>query len=111
MTVILNDELTSFLRLQRLPARLTVGQTAAVLGFNPHDIPILTVKKFLRPLGKPQANHSKYYAAREIEALRDDVEWLSKATRTLSEHWRVKNARKYREEVTVGSERDSQNQP
>ncbi len=108
MTVLLNDELTSFLRLQRLPARLTAAQVAAILGFQPHDIPILTANKLLRPLGRPQENHSKYYAAREMEALKDDVEWLNKATRALTEHWKAKNSRKYREGVVVGSRHESQ---
>ena len=91
MTVILHNELVALLNVRRLPARLNLGQTAAVLGFSPHDLPVLTSKNLLRPLGKPKANTTKYYAARDIEALASDVDWLNKATRALSDHWLEKN--------------------
>jgi hypothetical protein len=87
MTVLLNDETINFLQTRRLPARLTAPQTAALLGFQTHDIPVLVKRKLLRPLGKPQANATRYFAARDIERLSSDSAWLSKATQTMSEHW------------------------
>jgi hypothetical protein len=91
MNVLLNNEITNFLRTPRLPARLNTSQTAAVLGFSDHDLPILVLKKLLRPLGKPVLNSTKYYAARKIESLAGDVAWLCKATHAVSEHWQNKN--------------------
>ena len=93
---VLNNELKAILNLTRPPARLNTAQTAAYLGFKPHDIPVLAARGFLKPLGKPMPNSDKYYArARVLERL-DDEEWLSLATEALSQHWENKNARKAR---------------
>ncbi len=93
MNVLLNNELTTLLRTQRLPARLTVAQVAAVLGFQPHDIPVLVSRKLLRLLGRPEANATKYFATAEIEKLGQDPAWLAKATQAMYDHWRGKNQR------------------
>jgi len=90
MNVLLNNELVALLNTRRLPARLNVNQVAAVLGFALHDLPVLTSKRLLRTLGRPKANSAKYYAARDIEALSRDVDWLSKATQALYDHARIK---------------------
>jgi hypothetical protein len=91
---VLNTELKAILNLNRPPARLNTAQTAAYLGFKPHDIPVLAARGFLKPLGDPMPNSDKYYArARVLERL-DDEEWLSLATAALSQHWQNKNARK-----------------
>ncbi|HEY5233995.1 MAG TPA: hypothetical protein VIK35_10725 [Verrucomicrobiae bacterium] len=91
---VLNNELKAILNLNRPPARLNTAQTAAYLGFKPHDIPVLAARGFLKPLGDPMPNSDKYYArARVLERL-DDEEWLSLATAALSQHWQKKNASK-----------------
>jgi hypothetical protein len=91
---VLNNDLKAILNLARLPARLNTAQTAACLGFKPHDIPVLTARGFLKPLGRPMPNSDKYYArARVLERL-DDEEWLSLATEALNQHWHKKNLRK-----------------
>jgi len=89
MNVLLNDETIKFLHVRRLPGQLTAPQTAALLGFLPHDMAVLVKRKLLRPLGKPQANATRYFAARDIERLSSDSAWLSKATQTMSEHWQL----------------------
>jgi len=50
------------LNLRRLPARLTVQQTAALLNCGEHDIPVLVSQGLLKPLGHPAANVVKYFA-------------------------------------------------
>ena len=91
---VLNNDLKAILNLNRPPARLNTAQTAAYLGFRPHDIPVLAARGFLKPLGNPMPNSDKYYArARVLERL-DDEEWLSLATAALSQHWQNKNLRK-----------------
>jgi hypothetical protein len=91
---VLNNELKAILNLARPPGRLNTAQTAAYLGFKPHDIPVLAARGFLKPLGDPMPNSDKYYArARVLERL-DDEEWLSLATAALSQHWQKKNAHK-----------------
>ena len=91
---VLNNDLKAILNLNRLPARLTTAQTAACLGFKPHDIPVLAAREFLKPLGEPMPNSEKYYARAKVLERADDEEWLSLATAALSQHWEKKNARK-----------------
>jgi len=91
---ILNDELRAFLNLLHLPASLNGSQTAALLGFRPHDIPVLAARGFLTPLGNPASNCDKFYARVKIEEFAADESWLSRARAALHQHWRLKNARK-----------------
>jgi hypothetical protein len=80
--------------LGRLPARLTVEQTAWVLNCQPHDVPVLVSARLLKPLGNPQPNSVKYFAAAEIIELTKDRAWLAKMTNAVSHHWKQKNQRK-----------------
>ena len=91
---VLNNELKAVLNLNRPPGRLSTALAAAYLGFKVHDIPVLTARGLLKPLGCPMPNSDKYYARARILELADDEEWLSQATAALSQHWRNKNARK-----------------
>jgi hypothetical protein len=75
-----------------------MAQTAACLGFKPHDIPVLAARGFLKPLGRPKSNSDKYYARSRVLEVADDEEWLSRATAALSQHWHDKNARKTRKQ-------------
>jgi hypothetical protein len=77
-----------------LPARLQVEEAAWYLGFAPHDIPILVRNGLLKPLGQPPANGVKYFAAAALINLRDDINWLSRASNTITRHWQSKNALK-----------------
>jgi hypothetical protein len=86
-----SPEQTAFLSLPRLPGRLTVEQTACLLGFDVSVIPILVAAKLLKPLGRPPTNGQKFFAGCEIERLRNDSEWLAKASDTLVRHWRRRN--------------------
>jgi hypothetical protein len=63
-------------------------QTAKLLGFAEHDIPILTSGRLLLPLGKPTPNAPKWFCTCEIISLVADRDWLSKATQILSRHCR-----------------------
>ena len=65
-----------------------------MLNCQPHDIPVLVATRLLRPLGHPATNATKYFATREVLELAQDRSWLAKITTTVSEHWRIKNARK-----------------
>src|SRR6266851_4494133 len=84
-------EIALLLQSRRLPARLNALQAGVILGFPPFDITVLTTKKMLRPLGKPAQNSTKYFAAREIEKLANDIAWLRKATQVMQAHWTAKN--------------------
>jgi hypothetical protein len=79
---------------RRLPGRVDTRETAALLGFQDHDIPVLVAGKLLTPLGKPALNSPKYFAAVDVEAATKNAEWLSKATRVLSNYWKQRNGRK-----------------
>jgi hypothetical protein len=76
------------------PARLKSEEVAMRLGFAPHDIPVLVARRLLRPLGKPVPSAIKYFAACEIEKFASDFLWLNRATQTVYDYWKDKNARK-----------------
>ncbi len=77
-----------------LPARINAEQTAKLLGFAEHDIPILTSARLLLPLGKPTPSAPKWFCTCEMISLVADRDWLSKATQTLSRHWLTKRQRR-----------------
>ena len=78
----------------KLPARLSIEQTAWVLGFQQSDIPVLVSAGLLKPLGRPPTSGSKYFAAVELEELRKDTRWLGKASDVIVKYWWSKNARR-----------------
>jgi len=89
-----NQEILSLMNCRRLPARLTTGEAAAILGFQEHDIAPLIAAKLLTPLGKPAPNAPKYFAAVDVLAAAQDRDWLSQATRALARYWQGRNGRK-----------------
>lgn len=89
----MRDEQHRFLMIEgRLPARLSIEQAAWVLGFNQHDVPVLVSAGLLKPLGRPLASGSKYFATVDLETLREDTRWLAKASDTIVKYWIRKNA-------------------
>jgi len=88
----------------RTTGRVDAATAAEILGFAPHDIPVLIAERLLKPLGKPVPNAIKYFAAIEILQLADDASWLSKATQAVYEHWKTKNAN--RENAQPQAEQD-----
>ena len=80
-----------FLNLSRLPGRLNVQESAWLLGFKAHDIPVLVCHRLLQPMGNPSQNGEKYYSATQLERLSKDFGWLDLATATLIGYWRAKN--------------------
>jgi hypothetical protein len=77
-----------------IPARLDSQETAWFLGFAAHDIPVLVRAGLLKPLGHPPPNGVKYFASATLAGLREDTQWLSRATDTLVKYWKNKNAQK-----------------
>ena len=73
-----------WLSVRRLPARLHAGETALLLGFQPHDIPILVKARLLKPLGGGPRNCVKFFAAVEIREHSRDTKWLDRATKAIS---------------------------
>lgn len=64
--------------LGQLPARLTVEQAACVLNCQPHDLPVLTAARLVKPLGNPPPNGIKFFATAEILEATKDRHWLMK---------------------------------
>jgi hypothetical protein len=86
----------------QFPARLDGQHTAELLGFAPHDIPILVAGGLLRPLGRPAPNAPKYFALVDVCELAGDRAWLNKATKVVADHWAAKNA-KQRSRGAIGT--------
>jgi hypothetical protein len=83
------------LNCRRLPGRLNTSGAALLLGFQEHDIAVLTAARLLVPLGKPALNAPKYFASVEVAANAENPQWLAEATKALAKHWLRKN-RRYR---------------
>jgi hypothetical protein len=90
----LNPERKEFLSVRTPPARVVVEEAAWLLGFAPHDIPVLVSAGLLKPLGHPPASGTKFFATVTLLRLRDDLKWLSRASDTIVRYWQRKNARK-----------------
>ena len=88
----MNPVKKEFLCLVTPPARLGINETAWLMGFNEHDIPVLVSSGLLKPLGRPPATGSKYFATVELQTLRNDTRWLAKASDAIVNHWRSKNS-------------------
>lgn len=88
----MNQAKKDFLSLVTAPARLGINETAWMLGFSEHDIPVLVSVGLLKPLGRPPSTGSKYFATVDLQALRNDTRWLAKASDAIVNYWRSKNS-------------------
>ena len=88
----MNQAKKDFLSLATPPARLGINETAWLMGFNEHDIPVLVSAGLLKPLGRPAASGSKFFATVELQQLRTDTRWLAKASDAIVNYWRDKNS-------------------
>ena len=78
----------------RLPARLSVRQTADLLAFKEYEIPVLIRGRLLKPLGDPPHNGHKYFATVDILKHSQNVDWLDRASRLVTRHWQGKVAKR-----------------
>jgi hypothetical protein len=90
----MREEILNLLNLTRLPGRLTAEQAAPLLGFASHDIPVLVKARMLKPLGNPQPNAVKFFAAVDVEKFAKDEGWLGRATRALYSYWESRNQKR-----------------
>ena len=73
---------------------MRMEEAAWILGFAPHDIPVLVSAGLLKPLGHPPASGTKFFATATLLKLRDDVNWLARASDAIVNHWQTQNGRK-----------------
>lgn len=78
-----------------LPARLLAGQVAKLLNCSTDDVAILVSAGKLKALGKPKPNAVKFFSSIELITLLAEPDWLDDATKTISQYWRRKNARRH----------------
>ena len=89
--VLIGNHARDLLNLRRLPAMLTVAQTAVLLNRGEHDIPVLARAGLLTPLGDRTPNAVKFFATIELLELADDRQALDRICVVLTEYWRRKN--------------------
>jgi len=77
-----------------MPARAGTEEAAWILGFAPHDIPVLVSAGLLKPLGHPPSSGTKFFATATLQKLRDDLNWLTRASDAIVKHWQTQNVRK-----------------
>ncbi len=87
----MNAEQITFLNLRHFQGVLNREEAAWRLGFSPFEIDILVSGGRLSPLGKPKRNSKKVFATVEIERCIQDLDWLHRAQRTISDFWEKKN--------------------
>ena len=99
----MNNERKELLSLRTPPARMVAEEAAWYLGFAPHDIPVLVSVGMLKPLGHPPRNGTKHFATATLQNLREDTNWLARASDAITQHWQTKNAHKRKiSEISVG---------
>jgi hypothetical protein len=76
----MNNERRELLNLRNLPARLEVEEAGWYLGFAPYAIPIIIRAGLLKPLGHPPRNGVKHFATATLAELRNDPQWLARAS-------------------------------
>lgn len=96
----MNQDKKDFLNLAHPPARVSLTETAWLLGFTEQDVSTLVSLGLLNPLGRPAASGSKYFALAELETLRTDTRWLAKASDATVTYWKKKNAGRSRSLAT-----------
>src|SRR6266576_3403974 len=96
----MNNERRELLNLRNLPARLEVEEAGWYLGFAPHAIPILIGAGLLKPLGHPPRNGAKDFATVTLAELRNDPQWLARASDAVMRHWQRKNEQARTKSVT-----------
>jgi len=79
---------------RRLSARINVETVAEIIGCTHEDVTLLMHSNVLKPLGKPGQNAVKWFSAVEVLQLAADRKWLDDVTKTLSQYWRRKRARR-----------------
>jgi hypothetical protein len=70
------------------------GQVAKLLNCTTDDVAFLVNAGKLRALGKPGANTVKFFSSIKLITLPADRDWLDEATKTISQFWRRRNARR-----------------
>ena len=96
--IVMNHQQLQFLSVRTLPARLGIDQAAWYLGFAAHEVTILMSVGLLKPLGRPAATGSKYFATVELQQHREDPRWLAKASDAVVFYWRSKNGGRRRKQ-------------
>ncbi len=93
--------LSQYIQAERLSlptGRIDAAETARILGFQEHDIPVLVSCRLLKPLGNPVPNAKKYFSAGSILELAYNDAWLNRATQAVYDYWTEKNANRTKPE-------------
>lgn len=86
---------TPILLLRRLPFRLSAEESAQMLNFHDTDsIGVLIAARMMKPLGNPPKGAPVWFATSTIVKYGNDLDWLDRATKTLRDNIRAKNAKK-----------------
>ena len=87
----MNPDRKEYLNLTTKPGKVTAEEAGWHLGFNTHEIPILTGAGMLQPLGNPADNGVKFFLSKELDQLCENRDWYSKACDTVIKYWKDRN--------------------
>ncbi|MCE0499513.1 MAG: hypothetical protein LV481_16355 [Methylacidiphilales bacterium] len=83
-----------------MPARVDYQGAGVLLHFEPVAIKALVEMGLLKPAGNLRGSEHKYFCTKTILKHADDEKWVNEATRAVSKHWSVKNARRKSRRIT-----------
>src|SRR5881392_1684998 len=105
----MNPEKT-ILKLSHFPGRFSIEEAGEVLGFAAHEISILVRRKMIPVLGRPLApNSRRWFASKVVLQLANDVDWLDKATRTVSRYWKERGTKDEFSDRATGTQNQTTN--
>jgi hypothetical protein len=106
-----NDKF-QLLNVRRPPGRLNTEDAGVYLGFAVHEMRLLMAAGLISPLGSPLPSGVKYFSSSEIERLRCDVSWLTKASDCIASAWQLKNQKsREKEELQQKAKTSSESTP
>jgi hypothetical protein len=98
----MNPERKDFLNLHSKPGKFSAEEAGWYLGFTTHEIPMLTAAGLLKPLGEPAENGCKFFAASDLDKLKQDAAWLAKACNTVVKYWKNRNLQRTAKKAKAG---------
>jgi hypothetical protein len=87
------SERAEFLNSRWWPARIPYREAGWILGFSEVEVALLVSYGLLKPLGEATPNSAKLLFTRIIREHSEDAQWMERASKTIKDHWRSKNAK------------------
>ena len=82
-----------FTKVSPVPARMGMGEAAAILGISKTDLSHLCANGELELIGEPERNQERYLCADDVLEKARDKTWLKRITNALYSHHGARNGK------------------